>query len=66
MPFFLVKEKDCVHPRYPTSTTPALNPGYTVVAVSVAFDSSGTTAASGAPDVGMQKAKVVLMHLLSS
>lgn len=34
--------------------------------MNVAFDSSGTIAASGAPDVGMQKAKVVLMHLLSS
>lgn len=61
-----MKGKDCLYPRNPTSKIPALNPGYAGVIMNVAFDSSGTIAAAGAPDVGMQKAKVVLMHLLSS
>lgn len=58
MYFFLVKEKDCLHPCYPISKTPGLNPGFTEAAMNFAFDFSGTIASSCAPYMGMQNAKV--------
>lgn len=57
--FFLVKEKDCLHPCYPTSQTPCLNPGFTAATMNFAFGFSGAVDSSGAPDVGMREAKVL-------